>query len=101
LTITETVLTFLGIPAAVVAIVYGLVYGTSAASSKRYRPGRTYTTAPVWFLAAPRPGAPVAADGHEVPSTALTGLSPAGEISASPDLELVHYGETGGASDSW
>jgi hypothetical protein len=103
LTITETVLTFMGIPAAVTAIVFGLVYSGGAASSKRYRPGRKFASQPVWFLAAPRPGQPVSPDAHPAAATgtALAGRTNAGELTASADLELVHYGETGGASDSW
>src|SRR5437879_2068250 len=54
LSITQTVLVFVGVPAVVMAAVYGLVYGSTARrSSKRYRPGRPFTFAPVWFLAAP------------------------------------------------
>jgi hypothetical protein len=91
LTITETVLVFVGIPLAAVAIIFGLVYGLAARSGgKRYRPGRPYTAAPVWYLAN-KPSAQPAPDSH------------AREVTAVPEGELatVHYGETGGASDSW
>jgi hypothetical protein len=91
LTITETVLVFVGIPLAVVALMYGLVYGLDARSrGKRYRPGRPYSAAPVWYLANKHSARP-AEDSH------------GREIAAVPEGELatVHYGETGGASDSW
>jgi hypothetical protein len=105
LSITETVLVFVGIPAAVVAAVYGLVYGTTARRvSKRYRPGRPFTFAPVWFLAA---NAPVSADGA-TPAAVGAGeqhgaLPPGPLLAQAPDAPTgtMPHGETGGASDSW
>jgi hypothetical protein len=91
LTITETVLVFVGIPLVVMTLMYGLVYGLDARSrGKRYRPGRPYNAAPVWYLANKRSAQP-ATESH------------AREVTAVPEGELatVHYGETGGASDSW
>ena len=49
----ETVLVFVGIPAAVIAVVAGLVYGASARRGKRYRPGRPFQYTAVWFLSSP------------------------------------------------
>ena len=49
----ETVLVFVGIPAAVFAVVAGLVYGASARRGKRYRPGRPFQFTAVWFLSSP------------------------------------------------
>jgi hypothetical protein len=95
-------LIFVGIPAAVVAVVYGAVYGTSARrGSKRYRPGRPFVFAPVWFLSAPA-GASV--NGHG-PAPELTGgqhreALPGPLLSQADDAPKPH-GETGGASDSW
>jgi hypothetical protein len=102
LSITETVLVFVGIPAVVIAAVYGLVYGTTARrSSKRYRPGRPFTFAPVWFLAAPgqvvRDGQKAAALPAGERAAALPGPVLAQETEAQPTV----HGETGGASDSW
>ena len=107
MTITETLLTFVGIPAVVVASVYGLVYGGSAARGKRYRPGRPYAPSAVWFVAN-KPGG--SAVGH-APAHAVTGASDRPAVGGgdpeerSPlddgELETVHYGETGGAHDSW
>ncbi len=100
LSITETVLVFAGIPAAVIALVYLAVYSTAARKAdKRYRPGRKFDFAPVWFLAAPRPlaGEP----GHPNGTAALTGASaaalPAGDL---PDIPASHR-DVGGASDTW
>jgi hypothetical protein len=92
LTITETVLVFVCIPLAVVALVFAIVYGSSAARSKRYRPGRPFSTAPVWFLAEDDPTAPRPPT-HE--HAALVSAT-AGEES-----EGTLRGEVGGASDSW
>jgi hypothetical protein len=104
LNITQTVLVFVGIPVLVVATVFAAVYGTSARrGSKRYRPGRPFTFAPVWFLAgtdeagtngAGTSGA--AALNAPAPTAAL----PAGPVLAQSSEDSAH-GETGGASDRW
>ena len=60
--ILDTVLVYVGIPAAVVAGITGAVFASGPGRSRRYRPGRPFTFAPVWFLSAPAgsaPGAPV------------------------------------------
>jgi hypothetical protein len=80
---TQDWLIFLGIPLTVIAIVFVLVYAAGARSAKRYRPGRAYDYAPVWFLAKP------AADGPQ----------PGREIEAASGT--AHPGLTGGASDRW
>ncbi len=98
MTITETVLVFVCIPLAVIGVVYAIVFGTSAARSKRYRPGRPFATAPVWFLAENDPTAqrlPLAPKAHE-PHAALVGATEADE-----DATEIVRGEVGGASDSW
>jgi hypothetical protein len=121
LTITETVLVFVGIPAAVIAIIYGLVYGGSAARSKRYRPGRPFNPTPVWFVANKQTvGTGASSSGREVgagsPAHALSGGTESADGAAATaesrgatstehtdgsGLSTVGYGETGGASDSW
>jgi hypothetical protein len=104
LSITETVLVFVGIPAAVVAAVYALVFATTARRvSKRYRPGRPFTFAPVWFLAA-EPASRV--DGaHAAVGTGEhhAELPPGPLLAQAVDVPTatVAHGETGGASDSW
>jgi hypothetical protein len=98
LTITETVLVFVVIPLAVVGLLYALVYGSSAARGKRYRPGRQFTSAPVWFLAEAKPAAyNPHHDTHHAP--ALVGS--AAPALAGPAIDEVKHGEVGGASDSW
>jgi ABC-type Fe3+ transport system permease subunit len=105
LSITQTVLVFAGIPAAVIAAVFALVYGTSSRrSNKRYRPGRPFTFTPVWFLAAPDR---VIAEGTaaELPAAEHRAALPAGPLLAqaedAPPAVVAAHGETGGASDSW
>jgi len=98
LSITETVLVFAGIPALVVAAIYAMVYATTARRvSKRYRPGRPFTFAPVWFLASvdgSRTGRPAIGAGQQ--RSALPG-----PVLAQSDVPAVAHGVTGGASDSW
>ncbi len=100
MSITQTVLVFVGSPAAVVAAVYAAVYGTSARrSDKRYRPGRPFTFAPVWFLAGPStaPAPPTRVNGVAV----LTGSTPSPELSDGGTEPGAPQGEVGGASDRW
>jgi hypothetical protein len=77
-------LIYIGIPLAVIALTFALVYLSGSRSAKRYRPGRDYTYAPVWFLAKPETDGPATAPARE-----LTAASQA------------HPGLTGGASDRW
>jgi hypothetical protein len=97
LSITETVLVFVGIPAAVVAAVYALVFASAGRrGGKRYRPGRPYTFAPVWFLAsedaAQRPALGAGTQRPAIPGPVLA------QAAVAPDTT---HGVTGGASDSW
>jgi hypothetical protein len=103
LSITQTVLVFVGIPLLVVLLVYGAVYGTAARkASKRYRPGRPYTFAPVWFLAAsddaPEGGSPARELGTGEHKSALP---PGPVLAQATDMARTDHGETGGASDRW
>jgi len=111
LSIIQTVLVFAGIPIAVVALVYLLVYTIGGRqNSKRYRPGRPFTFAPVWFLSTPEALSGAAATqpaltsgGHHAELPA--GSPPAGPLLAqaadAPANQPAAHGETGGASDSW
>ncbi len=105
MSITQTVLVFVGIPAVVVLAVYGLVYGTTARRvSKRYRPGRPFTFTPVWFLAATVPASPDGARPAAVGAGEQHAALPPGPLLAqAPDAPAatMPHGETGGASDSW
>ena len=96
----ETALVFAGIPLLVVLAVYSAVYGTAARrASKRYRPGRPFTFAPVWFLAGTgdtgRSTAPALGTGEHA-------ALPAGPLLAqAPEVAPTDHGATGGASDRW
>jgi hypothetical protein len=59
MTILQTVLVFVGIPAAIIAALAFAVYGkTMLHQPNRYRPGRPWNYAPAWFV--PHPDAVVA-----------------------------------------
>ncbi|MDI1464330.1 hypothetical protein QEZ54_25490 [Catellatospora sp. KI3] len=87
-------LIYVGIPLAVIATIFALVYVVGGRrSAKRYRPGRPYTYAPVWFLARPD------ADGPQARHAALTAAARAELIAAGDVTPVVDV--TGGASDRW
>lgn len=84
MTVSETVLVFAVIPALIMLVVGGLAYlARGGAGARRYRPGRPYDAAPVWFLAA------------EPDATATAAISQHAGESIRP------AGATGGASDRW
>lgn len=102
---TETLVVFVGIPALVVAVVYGLVYGTSARrTGKRYRPGRPFTFAPVWFLAGTDHAEPAASTAAAIGAGGHAELPAGGPLlaqAADAPAATVTHGQTGGASDRW
>ncbi|WP_341721375.1 hypothetical protein QQG74_25560 [Micromonospora sp. FIMYZ51] len=93
-------LVFVGIPAAVVLVIAGLVYAGShgrGGGAKRYRPGRPFDFTPVWFLGRPEEladsaGAALAA-GAQAPALTSHKQQQAGVEAPA--------GGTGGASDRW
>ncbi|MGH3656721.1 MAG: aa3-type cytochrome oxidase subunit CtaJ [Micromonosporaceae bacterium] len=54
MSILETVTVFVGVPAAVFAVIAAAVYVSSVRPGRRYRPGRPYEFTPVWFLSEPQ-----------------------------------------------
>jgi hypothetical protein len=96
----ETALIFVGAPATITAALAGLVYGASSRRSPRYRPGRPFAYAPVWFLAAERTAAlerHAAEGGHaaiEARYQAGQGRTPALTGSPAPQRK-------GGARGTW
>ncbi len=108
MSIIETVAVFVGIPAAVILTVYGLVYaGGTRSGSRRYRPGRPFDFTPVWFLAAPEEQTAEAANGRAVTGANRLALrkgdtpDPAAGVPASEGPAAARQDETGGASDRW
>lgn len=98
MTVLETVVIFVGIPAAVVAVIAGLVYGAGARRNKRYRPGRPFEFKPVWFLAQPdrtaamNSGYAVGSGGERIALPAAPDAATAGDPPARG---------TGGARGTW
>jgi len=98
LEVSETVLWFVVVPALIVLVIGALVYAMSGGQrSRRYRPGRPYDAAPVWFLSAPERFSE-AARRRSVTSGQAPELA-AGEVEAV--RHAVPQGSTGGASDRW
>src|SRR4051794_14392002 len=108
LTIIETVLVYVGIPALVIAAIVGLVFAGDVrrGGSKRYRPGRPFEFRPVWFLSAPEHVTGAGSSNHKALDAADTPVAlaaapsrgnPSGEW---PRHEAGHS-TTGGASDRW
>lgn len=103
----------------VIALVSGLIYAGSARRSRRYRPGRPFEFAPVWFLSAPERAGGDGVRGSGVdtadPRQAVGGinrLAIGGErVRAAGGLAIGEGGSTaasdapqetmGGASDRW
>lgn len=106
---TQDLLIFAGIPLAVIVIIFALVYAAPGGrGAKRYRPGRPYRFAPVWFLARPDKDGPAATaaitSGHGGHHAALTATDASVAHVASTGAavaEKEHPGVTGGASDRW
>jgi hypothetical protein len=99
LSITSTVLTFVGAPAAIMAVISGLAYIGPSRRGKRYRPGRPFAFAPVWFLSAPEQ---LAASGHaELTGGHREALAGRDETTGTAGEAPVAHGVTGGASDRW
>ncbi len=76
--VIQTVLVFVGIPALIVALITFAVYGKALLHQpNRYRPGRPWTFPPAWYV--PHPDAVLAHDErHELtahPTTAVGGAS--------------------------
>jgi hypothetical protein len=104
LSIIETLVVFAGIPLAVVAVVMGLVYaGGGRSNDRRYRPGRPFEFAPVWFLSAPESQsehAPVDGGRPGVTGANRMALTKSEAQVDAPTGDSI--GDvTGGASDRW
>ncbi|MDQ7909600.1 hypothetical protein RB614_34280 [Phytohabitans sp. ZYX-F-186] len=102
-------LVFAGIPLAIVLVISGLAALGGGRAAKRYRPGRPFDFAPVWFLAAPEQLVGAETAGAEAAHAELPAGTPSpAALPAGPSVakgELVaaptRVGPTGGASDRW
>lgn len=99
MSIVQTALIFVGIPAAVVLVVAALVYGRANDRTPRYRPGGPWQFNPVWYLPHPEHAGPVsslhAAEQHPH-AAALDGARP-----ALPGQLAEPVTASGGASGEW
>lgn len=94
---------FVVVPAVVVLIIGGMAYAAGGGRrGRRYRPGRPFDAAPVWFLAAPAPSER-ASGGTGLSGGALTGARPypARALGIGAGRAAAPQGATGGASDQW
>jgi hypothetical protein len=91
---TEALLLLIGVPAVVVAAVWALAWRGGPSAEKRYRPGRPFNVATVWFLANHRTGPATAAGELEAPSR------PALAAGVGEPEDTIQ-GAVGGASDRW
>jgi hypothetical protein len=83
----RTLLLLIGAAVAVGLVIAALVYSGGSRRSKRYRPGRPFTFAPVWFLSSPE-------------QQARSAARPGRELTRSSG-QVVPARGTGGASDRW
>ncbi|WP_441338583.1 aa3-type cytochrome oxidase subunit CtaJ [Micromonospora sp. NBS 11-29] len=100
LSVTETLVVFVGIPVAAVLVIAGLAAVGSrghGGGTKRYRPGRPFDFTPVWFLGHPEQLA-------ESAGTALAAGAQAPALTSRTQEQAgreAPAGGTGGASDRW
>ena len=90
MSIVETALIFVGIPAAAILVVAALVYGRAAIRTPRYRPGNAWRFEPAWYLPHPEHAGPASS----LPASTLDGRALAGQV-AEP------VAASGGASGEW
>ena len=80
MTVVQTVLVFVAIPAAIIAVIAFAVYGKAMLHQpNRYRPGRPWTYSPAWFV--PHPDAVVPNGGHKQLESGSTSTTAVGGAS--------------------
>src|SRR4051812_28396976 len=94
----ETILVFAGIPLLVFGVFALLTLGTGGRRAPRYRPGRPFTFAPVWFTSAPRPGGSYA-DHVAFPGPGRPALEASGDTATTGELRPA--AKKGGARGTW
>ncbi len=101
MSIVETVLVFVGIPAGVFILMAILVLGPGAVRAPRYRPGGSWDYEPVWYLPHPAHSGPVSslAGGTGSGAPALPGRPAL--AGRSTDLPAEPVQASGGASGEW
>lgn len=91
--VAQTALVYVGSPLAIASVLAAAVYARSMTQPNRYRPGRPWTSAPVWYVGSPthvptRPRLPA-------------GATPAKVLSAATTAVVEKQVATGGASGEW
>jgi hypothetical protein len=94
----ETILVFAGIPLLVFSVFALLTLGVGGRRTPRYRPGRPFTFAPVWFTSAARPGGS-SGDAAALPGPSRAALESAGETPGAGDIRPATT--KGGARGTW
>lgn len=94
MSIVQTVLIFIGIPALAFALVAVATLGRGAGRAPRYRPGAAWQYEPVWYLPHPEHSGPVSSLEIHTGATAPSLLALHGSVS-----EPVKA--SGGASGEW
>ena len=98
MSVPETLLIFVGIPALIVLGITALTLaGRGERGDRRYRPGRPFEFTPVWFLSSPEqlaePAGTALPAGAQAPALTSRDVAKKGKP--------VPAGATGGASDRW
>ena len=101
MSIVETTLVFLGIPAAVVLVVAALVYARSNERVPRYRPGGPWQFNPVWYLPHPDHSGPVSSLHSPEPNPHAGALDSAGTRPALSGRLIEPATASGGANGEW
>ncbi len=97
MSVVQTILVFVVIPASVVGAMALLIWGPGAARAPRYRPGREWPYDPVWY--APHPLAVL--DPVDDDSPIRSPQLPAGEATTSPSPPGIGPTAAGGARGTW
>jgi hypothetical protein len=98
MTIPETLLTFVGAPAAIIGVVALAVYGPSEfRTSPRYRPGRPWPHEPAWYVPHTSHG-PADSPTSRANAHALENGAQLPQIAAG---DAAHDRAIGGASGEW
>jgi hypothetical protein len=94
MSIVETVLVYVGIPAAAFALFAVIVLGPGAARAPRYRPGSPWDYKPVWYLPHPAHSGPVSELQATGAAQASSRLAVTGNVTDPVEA-------SGGASGEW
>lgn len=101
MSIVQTALVFVGIPAAVVLVIAALVYARANDRAPRYRPGGPWQFNPVWYLPHPEHAGPVSSLQAAQPNPQAAALDGARARPALSGRVAEPVTASGGASGEW